>query len=113
VHADEQGPYILHSEVEKAIKVTRDKKAVRDDNIYGDVLRILGEDGLRMTQLINNMHETGEWPKDFTEVGAVVLKKKPQAAKCMNHRTFILTEHTVQVVVARILGRRIERKIGN
>jgi hypothetical protein len=34
VHADEKGPYILHSEVEKAIKVTRDKKAVRDDNIY-------------------------------------------------------------------------------
>ena len=53
--------------------MTRDKKAVRDDNISGDVPRILGEDGLRMTQLINNMYETGGWPKDVTEVRVVAL----------------------------------------
>jgi hypothetical protein len=45
--------------VEKAVKVTGDKKALRDYNMSGDVLRILGEDGLRMTQLINNMYGTG------------------------------------------------------
>ena len=55
VQTDEKRPYVLHSEVEKAIKVTMDKKAVRDDNISGDVPRILGEDGLRMTQLINKL----------------------------------------------------------
>jgi len=41
VHAEEKGPYILHSELEKAIKATRDKKTVREDNRSGDVLRIL------------------------------------------------------------------------
>ena len=86
--------------------MTRDKKAVRDDNMSGDVLRILGEVGLRMTQLINNMYENGGWPKDVAEVRGVALKQKPKAAKCSDHRTFFLTAHTVQVV-ARILGRRI------
>jgi hypothetical protein len=52
----------------KAIKV-RDKKATRDDDVRGDLLRLLGEHGLRiLTQLITKMHETGHWPNDFTEV---------------------------------------------
>jgi hypothetical protein len=61
VDADEKGLYILQSEVEKAIKMMRDKKATGDDDVPGDVLKLLGEDGLRiMTQLINNIYETGE-----------------------------------------------------
>jgi hypothetical protein len=98
--------------VEKAIKMTRDKKAVRDDNMSGDVLRILEEDGLRMTQLINIMYGTGEWPMDVTEVRVVALKQKPNAAKCSDYPTFFLTVYTVQVV-ARVLGTRIERKVQN
>jgi hypothetical protein len=34
--------------VEKAIKEMRDKKATGDDDIPGDVLKLLGEDGLRL-----------------------------------------------------------------
>ena len=37
VYADEKGPYILHSEVERAIKEMRDKKATTDDDVPGDV----------------------------------------------------------------------------
>jgi hypothetical protein len=49
--------------VEKAVKEMRDKKATGDDNVPLDVLRLLGEDGLKlMIQLINNICETGEWP---------------------------------------------------
>jgi hypothetical protein len=96
--------------VEKAIKVTRDKEAVRDDYMSGDVHRILGKDGLRMTQLINNMYGTVGWRKDVTEIRVVALKQKPNAAKCSDHRTFFLTAYTVRVV-ARILARRIERKV--
>jgi hypothetical protein len=35
-----------------------------------------------MTQLINNIYESGEWPKDFTEVTMVALKEKSKARKC-------------------------------
>jgi len=42
VDTDEKGPYILQSEVEKAIKETRNKKATGDDDVPGDVLKFLG-----------------------------------------------------------------------
>jgi hypothetical protein len=47
----------------------RNKEATKDDNVPGDVLTLFGEGGLKiMTKFINTINETGEWPKDFTEV---------------------------------------------
>jgi hypothetical protein len=111
VDADEKGPYILQSEVEKTIKEMRNKKATGDDKIPGHVLKLLGEGGLKIIKkLINTIYETGEWPNDFTEVTMIALKKKPQATKCSDHRTVSLIAHTAKIV-AKILGRRIEKKI--
>jgi len=46
----------LQNEKETAIKEMRDKKATGDDDEPEDVLRLLGEDSLRIvTQLINNL----------------------------------------------------------
>jgi hypothetical protein len=43
-----------------------DKEATGDDDVPVDALILLREDGLKMmTQLINNIYETGEGPKDF------------------------------------------------
>jgi hypothetical protein len=107
---DEKGPYILQSEVEKGVKKMRNKKATGDD-MSGDVLRLLGEGGLKiMMKLINIIYETGEWPKDFTEVTMIVLMKQSQATKCSDHRTICLIAHTAKRV-AKILRRRIEKKI--
>jgi hypothetical protein len=50
-----------------------------------------------MTQLIN-IYETGELPKDFTEVTMISLKKKPKATKCNNHCTISLIAHTAKIV---------------
>jgi len=108
---DEKGPYILQSEVVKAIKEMRNKKATGDDDVPGDVLRLLGEGGLKLsTKLIIIVYKTGEWPKDFTEVTMIALKKKTQATKCSDHRTISLITHTAKII-AKILRRRIERKI--
>jgi len=63
-----------------------------------------------MTKLINTIYETGEWPKDFTKVTVIVLKKEPQATKCSDHRTISLIAHTAKIV-AKILRRRTEKKI--
>jgi hypothetical protein len=77
------------------------------DEVLGDVLKLLGEDGLRiMTQLINNICETGERPKDFTEVTMIALKKNPKATKCNDRRTISLIAHTAKTV-GRILKRGI------
>jgi len=51
----------LQSEVEKAIKEMRNKQATGDDDVPGDVLKLLGEGGLKiMMKLINTIYETGE-----------------------------------------------------
>jgi hypothetical protein len=69
------------------------------------------EGGLKIiTKLINTIYETGEWPKDFTEVTMIALKKKSQATKCSEHRTIGLIAHKAKIV-AKILRRRIEKKI--
>jgi hypothetical protein len=110
VDEDEKGPYILQSEVEKAVKEMRDKKATGYDDVPGDVLKFLGEDDLKLiSQLISNICVTGEWPRDFTEVTMIALKKKPKATKCNDHRTISIIAHAAKIV-ARILRRRIERK---
>jgi hypothetical protein len=111
VDADEKSPYILQSEVEKAIKEMRNKKATGDDDVAGDVLKLMGEGGLNITKkLINTIYETGEWPKDFTKVTMIALKKKRQATKCSDHHAISLIAHTAKIV-AKILRRRIEKKI--
>jgi len=88
----------------------RNKKATGDDDISGDVLKLLGGGLKIMKKLINNIYETGEWPKDFTEVKIITLKKKPQATKCSGHRTISLIAHTAKIV-AKVLRRRIEKKM--
>jgi hypothetical protein len=68
--------------VEKSIKERRNSKAKGDDNVPGDALKLLGEGGLKIiAKLINIIHETGEWPKDFSEFTMIALKKKPPATK--------------------------------
>jgi hypothetical protein len=63
--------------VEKTMKAMRNKKATGGDDVPGDVLKLLGEDGLKiMTKLVNTIYETGEWPKDFTEVNIDCLKEE-------------------------------------
>jgi len=101
----------LQSGVVKAIKEMRNKKATGDNDVPGDVLKLMGEGGLKIMKiLINTIYETGEWPKDFTEVTMIALKKKPQATKCSDHRTISLIAHTTKIV-AKSLRRRIEKKI--
>jgi len=60
VDADEKGHYILESEVEKSIKEMWNKKATRDDDVPGNVLKLRGDSLRLMTQLINNMYENEE-----------------------------------------------------
>jgi hypothetical protein len=60
--------------------------------------------------VVNNKYEFGEWLMYFTEVTLIALKKKPETTKCSNHCTISHITHTVKIV-ARILTKRIERKI--
>jgi hypothetical protein len=83
----------------------KDMTPTGDEDAPGDVLKLLGEEGLRlMTQLINNIYETRVWPMDFNEVTIIPLKKKPTATQCSDHCTISLITHTAKIV-ARMLRR--------
>jgi hypothetical protein len=57
VDKDHKRPHILRSEVEKAIKEMRDKKATGDDDVPVEALKLLGDDDLNLLiQLINNIY---------------------------------------------------------
>ena len=85
----------------------KDKKAGGNDDIPGDVLKLLGEDCLRiMRQLVYNMQETGEWFKDFTEVRMVALKK---TQRLQNEAT--VAQSALSYIHQRGLRRKTERKI--
>ena len=89
----------------------RNRKATGDDDIPGDVLKLLGEGGLKiLTKLSNTIYNTGEWPQDFTEVTMIALKKKTKATKCSDYRTISLTAHTAKLI-AKILGEGLKRKL--
>jgi len=78
--------------------------AATDDNddVPGNVFKLRGEEGLRIiTQLVNIKHETGEWPKDFTEVTMIALKKKSKAIKCKDHCTISLIAHTAKMAAGK------------
>jgi hypothetical protein len=82
-----EGPYILHSEVEKAIKEMRDMKATGDDDhadVPGDVFK---SSGLKLvTLLIISIYKTGDWSNDFICVAVVALRKKPKASEHCYHQ---------------------------
>jgi hypothetical protein len=110
VDEDEKGPYKLQIEVDKTMKEMRDKKATGNDDVPGDVHRLLGEGGLKLiTQLTNSIIVTGEWPRDFIKVTMIALNKKPKATKCSDHLTISIIANAAKIV-ARILRRGIERK---
>ena len=48
VDADKKGSFVLQSEVEKAIKEMRDKKATEDGDVPWNVSKLLGEDDIRI-----------------------------------------------------------------
>jgi hypothetical protein len=88
--------------VEKAIKEMKDE-ATGVDDVPGDALKLLGEDGLKlMTQLIKSIYVTGEWPTDVIEVTIIALNKEPKATKCSDHHTISIITHTAKIA-ARIL----------
>jgi hypothetical protein len=55
-----------------------------------------------VTQLINNIHEPGEWSKYFTEF-TISLKEKQEATKCSDQCTISLIAHIAQVTARRMM----------
>jgi hypothetical protein len=110
VDNDSKGPPILHSEVQEAIRHMKRKKAEGSDNIPAELLKALGKTAIdRLTEICNDMYNTGNWPDDFYKSIIIPLKKKPSAIECSDHRTISLISHASKIML-RILTKRMEAK---
>jgi hypothetical protein len=69
-----------------------------------DALRLLGKHGLKLMIQVINIYVTGERPKDLIEFTTIGLKKPKTKKNAM------IVAH-IAMIVARILRRRIEKKI--
>src|ERR1043165_6270645 len=59
--------------------------------------------------LCRDMYEQGSWPKHFTRVVMIPIKKKKNAVECEDHRTISLISHASKIML-KILTKRIEAK---
>ena len=86
----------------------RYKEATGDYGVPGDVL---GEGSFRLTmKLINNIEETGEWPRNINVVTMTTLKKESEEWKFSDHPTISLSVHTAETEEM-ILRTRFDEKI--
>ena len=113
---DTGGPDILIEEVKAAIKHLKNGKAAGIDEIKSEHLKALDEDSLEhITQLCNNIYNTGEIPKDLRHSLFIKLPKKPKAMDCSDYRTISLMSHVMKIVLKILIDRNtntIEREIG-
>ena len=75
----ENCPKDIAVEAGEELNDMRRKKAIGDDKILVDLLKELGEIGLKiMTVLVNNIYLSGDWANDFLDVMMTALSKIKQ-----------------------------------
>lgn len=105
------GPSITTEEVENAIQLAKNRKAVGPDEIPAEVIKILLENGVTaLTDLFNAVYNGGIIPDDWLESAFVPIPKKVNARECKDHRTISLMSHVLKIFL-RIIHGRIHRKL--
>lgn len=100
-------PDIIPSEIEYAIKAFKRKKSPGKDGITAELLKNLGEKGVKViTDICNTIWKTGKWPKDWTESVFIPLHKKGSSKVCGNYRTLALISHASKILL-HVINRRL------
>jgi len=102
----ESGPEILCEEVQYAIKQLHNGKAAGPDSVYGEVLKLLDDGGIKLlTKLFNMVYAGGEIPKEWLKSYFIALPKKTNAKECADFRTISLMSHVLKAYLKVILRR--------
>uniref|UniRef100_A0A8D8SMX4 Craniofacial development protein 2 n=1 Tax=Cacopsylla melanoneura TaxID=428564 RepID=A0A8D8SMX4_9HEMI len=100
------GPQILKSEIEVALKNAKDRKALGPDEIPVEILKLLeGENMEWLARLFNKIYDSGIIPQEWIKSEFVILPKKPNARKCSDFRTISLMSHLLKIFLKVIHGR--------
>ena len=105
------GPPILLTEVESALKRMKNGKAAGEDGITAEMLKALHEFGIqKLTTLFNNIYDTGFLPEEMLSSTFITLPKKPKASECGDYRTLSLMSHITKLLLC-VIQARIQKKI--
>ena len=111
IRKDIDGPNILKDEVRFAIKHMKRNKACGPDNIFAELLHATEEFSVeKITEIANDIYNSGEIPDDLSKSIFIALPKKPGATECELHRTISLMSVVLKVIL-RILMQRMRNKI--
>ncbi|GFO11990.1 RNA-directed DNA polymerase from mobile element jockey-like [Plakobranchus ocellatus] len=83
-------------------------KATGPDNISEELIEDFGIG--KVTDLLNEIYDTGHIPTDLSKSIFIALPKKPGATECELHRTISLMSHITKILL-KIIMLRIRNKI--
>ena len=105
------GPIFLKSEVENARRKMKDRKACGVDGIRTESIKALQGVSLDiLTDLCNEIYQSGYLPDDLSTSVFITLPKKPKAIECTDYRTISLMSHVMKLILQIIIA-RVDSKI--
>ncbi|XP_047494947.1 uncharacterized protein LOC125043038 [Penaeus chinensis] len=104
------GPQILKSEVRAAVGKMRKNKAAGPDEIVTEMVTAMEDFGIeKLTEVINDIYDSGEIPKELSKSIFIALPKKPGAIEYELHRTISLKSHIIKNILRVIMARSRSR----
>ena len=96
-----------------AIKKLKNHKTTGTDLIAAEMLKALDDGPIeKLTQLCNEIYNTGYWPKDLKDSIFIPIPKKPKATRCQEYRTIsIMIMSQVTKLLLKIVIDRMKMKI--
>ena len=106
-----EGPEIMEEEVRATLCKMKRNKAAGPDGVVIEMILTLEDFGIdKLTEILNEVYNSGEIPDDLSKSVFIALPKKPGAIECELHRTISLMSHVVKILL-RILMKRARNKI--
>ena len=105
------GPDILRSEVEHALRKMKWRKAEGSDGIVVEMVEAAGEFALtKIVEMANQIYRTGKIPERMKESEFIVIPKKEGAVDCGKYRTISIMSQVAKIVL-KVLDERLKSKV--
>ena len=102
----------LRSEIEWAIKSLKNGKSPGCDNIYAEMIKASGDEGIDIYhKLCTKIWENQVWPTDWKRAIFIPLPKKGDLQICSNYRTIALISHASKILLKIIMERKLEEEV--
>lgn len=98
-------------EIEKAISLSKKRKATGPDDIPIEIIKLMEREGKeKLVKLFNDIYNSGKIPEDWLKSTFVTIPKKHNAKRCKDYRTISLMSHVLKIFL-RIIHSRLYMKI--